>query len=141
MDDPLLPDAGDTNLSGVWNGLYSYPRTRPPVHFVVELSELDSWLSGVIEEGSDDGDDAGSMIGATLQGRRTGRSVTFLKTYDRMTRLRDAVQYQGEVNGDGTEIEGRWVTRGWSGSFLMIRSAAGEEAITRSVREAVRAKG
>ncbi len=141
MADSPFPDAGDSNLSGIWNGLYSYPRTRPPVHFVAELSELDGWLSGVIEERSDDDDDAGGMIGATLQGRRTGRTVTFLKTYDRMTRLRDAVQYQGEVNGDGTEIEGRWTTVGWSGAFLMIRSGAGEEARTRSVLETTKAKG
>jgi hypothetical protein len=141
MDDPLLPNAGDLNLSEVWNGLYSYPHTRPPVHFLAELSELDGWLAGVIEERSDAGDDAGSMIGATLQGRRTARSVMFLKTYDRMSRFSDAVQYQGELNGDATEIEGRWTTAGWSGTFLMIRSGAGEEAITRSVRRTIAVKG
>jgi hypothetical protein len=67
--------------------------------------------------------------------------VTFLKTYDQPNRIRDAVHYAGEVNGDGTEIEGQWTTRGWSGTFLMIRSSAVADAITRSVKERVPAKG
>ncbi len=36
----------------------------------------------------------------------------------------DSVQYTGEVNEDGIEIEGRWTVRSnWSGTFLMIRSS------------------
>ena len=44
----------------------------------------------------------------------------------------DSIDYNGTLNGDGTEIEGRWSIRSvWSGKFLMIRSAGKEEAVAR----------
>ena len=48
------------------------------------------------------GDARGLTITATLQGRRTGRSVTWLKIYDGSFRLYDSVQYAGDINGDGS---------------------------------------
>ncbi len=112
------------DLSGVWQGVYSYPVSRKPVSFVATLSETGGWLTGATEETGTVGDARGLTISATLQGRRTGRSVTFLKTYDGAYRGYDSVQYTGEVNEDGIEIEGRWTVRSnWSGTFLMIRSS------------------
>ena len=50
----------------------------------------------------------------------------------------DAVQYSGEVNQDGSEIEGRWTIPGvWSGKFLMIRAGGLHTAITEGVAERV----
>jgi hypothetical protein len=63
------------------------------------------------------------MISATLQGRRDGARVTWLKLYDRMLRAYNEVAYEGQVNEDATEISGQWRIPGnWSGTFLMIRA-------------------
>jgi hypothetical protein len=131
-------EAGAVDLSGVWHGLYSYPRNRDPVSFVATLTEGNSWLTGATQETGVVGDARGLTISATLQGRRTGRSVTWLKTYDRSYRLYDAVHYAGNVSADGTEIEGRWTIPGsWSGKFLMIRSGGLAAALTQDVTEKV----
>jgi hypothetical protein len=125
------------NLSGVWQGRYSYPSNRPAVPFTATLSEIDSWLSGAIEEKGTSRDSIGLTLTATVQGRRTGRSVTWLKLYDGALRTYDAVNYQGEINEDATEISGRWSIPGnWSGTFLMIRPMAAptRSAVTISER-------
>jgi hypothetical protein len=120
------------NLSGVWQGLYSYRSKRDPVPFVATLTEMDSWLTGATEETGVVGEARGRTITATLQGRRDGHSVTWLKLYDGSFRLYDAVNYAGEVNRDGTEIEGRWSIPGnASGRFLMIRSSGIAAAVGR----------
>jgi hypothetical protein len=52
-----------------------------------------------------------------------GDAVSFVKTYDGSNPNYRSVTYEGTVNGDATEIEGRWkIPRDWSGKFLMIRS-------------------
>ena len=44
------------------------------------------------------------------------------KTYDGAVPAYGAVDYAGILNGEGTEIEGRWIILGMgSGKFLMIR--------------------
>jgi len=129
---------GVLNLSGVWLGRYGYPRGRPPVSFTARLTETDSWLVGATEEKASVGEARGRTIGATLQGRRIGRSVTFLKLYDVVDRAHDSVHYQGEVAGDGSEIHGRWtISDRWSGPFVMVRSGRTVEALTRVTAEQV----
>ena len=82
------------------------------------------WLDGLVDEIGTAGDAKGKPIAATLQGRRTGRSVTWLKIYHGSFRLYDSVQYRGDVSADGQEIEGHWVIHGNSGGrFLMVRQA------------------
>jgi hypothetical protein len=129
---------GGLDLSGVWQGQFAYPRIRGPVSFTATLTETNSWLDGTTEEVGSAGDARGHTITATLQGRRTGRSVTWLKLHDGRHRNYDAVQYTGEVNEDGTEIAGRWTVSGnWPGPFLMIRSGGNKAAQTREVTEKV----
>lgn len=129
--------AGGLDLSGSWHGLYSYPRTKAPVHFEASLNETDGWLLGTICETGTVGAAAGLTISASLQGRRTERTVTFLKMYDGSFRGYDSVRYVGVVSEDGTEIEGRWTVPGsWSGAFLMIRA----RGIAAPVSEEVGAK-
>jgi hypothetical protein len=128
-----MPEGGpsDLNLSGLWNGLYSYPpgRGREPVEFSAALRERDGWIEGSTSEIGEAGEALGQTLTATIQGRRTGLSVTFLKTYDGAFRHYDAVQYVGEVRNDGEEIEGKWTVPGsWSGAFLMIRSGPAPQA-------------
>jgi hypothetical protein len=134
---PELGDADDLDLTGTWNGQYSYTQGREPVAFVATLVETGCWLVGSTEERGQVGEAVGRMISATLQGRRTGRSVTFLKIYDGAFRGYDTVSYAGTVNEDGNEIEGRWtIHSSWFGRFLMIRSGGsavvtGQKAVER----------
>jgi hypothetical protein len=113
------------NLTGLWHGQYSYPTVPAPVPFTAALADGSGLLSGTSEEIPTLGNAAGMTLTATLQGRRTGHSVTFLKTYDELRYGYDAVRYSGDVNHDGSEIEGRWTIPGaGSGRFLMIRAGA-----------------
>jgi hypothetical protein len=125
------------NLTGIWHGLYSYLDGRPSVSFVATLIETGTTVSGTTHEAGDGPGDANAPLYATLQGRRQGASVAFLKTYNRAgPRYFSAIAYQGMLSGDGTEIEGGWIIPGDSwGKFLMIRSAGKTEAVTRKVFE------
>ena len=101
------------DLTGEWAGMFSYPGALPPVAFRAWLTETGGWISGRIE----DADGAP----ATVQGRRTGLSVSWLKTYARRDVAHD-VEYLGAVSADGDEIGGNWSIYGeWSGPFLMVR--------------------
>ena len=121
------------NLSGRWQGQYSYVgRRKDPGPFSAKLSESNSWLDGLIEEIGTAGEVKGRPLAATVQGRRTGRSVTWIKIYHGGFRLYDAVQYAGEVSEDGQEIEGNWTIHGNSaGRFLMLRQSGGTTAAKR----------
>jgi hypothetical protein len=133
-----MPEEGESpDLSGAWNGLYSFPEGLPPVFFDADLADAEGWITGAVSETV--------MIGAhkrvltsSLSGRRTGREVTWLKTYDDAPVEYDAVHYEGRINADATEIEGRWVIAGnWSGTFLMIRGARGRARRARDVAVSV----
>ena len=106
--------------------------------FAATLSETGGWLSGATEEVATSGPAQGKTMRANLEGRRTGASVTFLKTYDEVVGGYDSVQYVGAVSGDGSEIEGRWTIFGRAtGSFLMIRSGGSQAAVERRASEKV----
>ena len=125
------------NLTGVWQGLYSYPQALAPVAFTATL--LDSgWLSGSIHEIAIGDDDLPVQVFATLLGRREGWAVQFDKTYDGQKGWSHAVGYTGALNEDATEIQGRWSIPGvWSGKFLMIRPEGARAALLREVFETV----
>ena len=130
--------ADSLNLSGRWQGQYTYVgRRKEPVPFSANLSESNSWLDGLIEEVGTAGEVKGRPLAATVQGKRTGRSVTWIKMYHGNFRLYDAVQYAGEVSADGQEIEGSWTIHGNSaGRFLMLRQSGG--VVARKRRAAVK---
>jgi hypothetical protein len=73
------------------------------------------------------------MAFAMLSGSRKGSAVTFVKTYDGAgPEYENPVAYDGALNDDATEIEGRWQIRGLlSGRFLMIRSSGKAESVER----------
>lgn len=118
------------NLSGQWQGRFSYATDkREPVSFVATLSEHDSRLNGEIEETGAVADAAGRTLHATVQGRRLGRAIKFLKVYAGSFSRYVSVQYDGEVNDDATEIAGWWTVPGsWSGRFVMTRSKSPAKA-------------
>jgi hypothetical protein len=109
------------NLTGVWNGLYSYPDGRS-VTFVATLIDGGSTLSGSTHEPCVGGDCPAATLFATLMGSRSGSSVSFRKTYEAADPRWGTVNYEGRLNAEATEIEGRWMIPGvWSGKFMMIR--------------------
>ena len=119
------------NLTGVWQGLFTYPRRVRAGHFSATLIETVSHLSGSTSEIWASPPRAGETVLAMLSGRRVGSSVTFTKTYEGPERPNHSVEYEGTLTDDFLEIEGRWTITGvWAGRFLMIRSGG------RSVEEA-----
>jgi hypothetical protein len=117
------------NLTGVWQGLYTYPNSES-VSFVATLIDSGGALSGSTHEPCAATVAASGTLYATLAGSRSGSAVTFRKTYDGKVPRFHAVDYAGTLNAEATEVEGRWVIRGvWSGKFLMIRPARNEESV------------
>jgi hypothetical protein len=111
-------DANAQNLTGVWQGLYTYPDGLS-VSFVATLIESGSALTGSTHEPSPTG-----TLYASLTGSRDGSAVAFRKTYEGAGPSYGTVDYAGTLSTGATEIEGRWSIPGaWSGKFLMIRPA------------------
>ncbi len=130
------------DLTGDWVGSFNYPRTLPPVVFRATLDDDGGCLVGAtVEPGRATRGGAGLMLTATLQGRRDGRAVRFLKTYDAVTRNLDAVRYEGQLSPDGSEIDGRWTIVGaWSGEFVMVRRGFPYAATARRAADKIGAR-
>lgn len=131
-----MADSGQ-NLTGVWQGVYSYPFGRVATPFVATLIEADGPFSGtaheqVPEHGSE-------LLFSTLSGHRQGRRVGFRKEYATVAGSDyKKVDYSGTMSADGTRIEGHWTIRNeWSGKFVMTRPPRAEVAVTRTVAEPV----
>jgi hypothetical protein len=125
-----------TSLTGVWDGRYAYPRLLDPVPFQAVLLEFGSGITGSIWETCEVGLERGRRLDASVEGRREGRLVDFIKRYDGSGGRSHAIAYTGELSADGTEIEGIWTIPGvWSGWFLMIRSPGNEAAVQRKEAE------
>ena len=123
------------NLTGVWQGLYSYPDGRS-VSFVATLIDSGRALTGATHEPCVGRDCPAATLFATLAGRHNGSMVTFRKTYDGSIPRYGAVDYAGLLNGEATEIEGRWIIPGvWSGKFLMIRPERSAESVEREAAQ------
>ena len=112
------------NLTGVWQGRYTYPRYRPPVSFSATLIETATRLSGSTHEPGGSLGLSDAIAYATLVGCRQGSKVDFVKTYSNGgAEGSSPIAYSGILNPDATEIAGTWRIHGhWSGNFLMIRS-------------------
>ena len=129
-------EADRSSLTGVWQGLYTYPRINRSVSFVATLIESPGALTGSTHEPCVFRDGANGTLFANLFGSRHGRSITFLKTYEAAGPNYGTVDYDGTLSADAVEIAGRWIIRGaWSGTFLMIRETGTRAARTRRARE------
>ena len=118
-----------SDLSGQWQGIFSYPRDLPPATFTATIADHAGALIGEIEERARDG----GLLTAMIEGERRGASVIFTKRYDRLHP--HAIRYDGMVDADGTEIAGTWRIEGqWSGTFVMIRPARTAQSRRRTVR-------
>ena len=126
------------NLTGVWQGLFSYPRYLRAGNFSATLIETASRLRGSTSERAQIGPRRGQTVLAMLEGIRRGYQVRFTKTYEGPQYPNHAVEYEGTLTPDFLEIEGRWFIPGnWAGRFLMIRSGGRSVEVAREVFERV----
>lgn len=116
------------SLTGVWDGTFVQPGVGA-VTFLATLIEAGGALSGSVTEPCMMPGCPRSEHNASLAGSRSGSAVSFVKRYEPPGWGYDSVRYEGSVNTDATEIDGRWNIAGMSGTFLMIRSGKPAEAV------------
>ena len=126
-----MPASPHSDLTGVWDGQFSYPRSYEPTNFTCVLLDIGGALSGSVTEHSNNGPTKGQTLNATLLGARHDSEVQFTKVYPAGVAAHgQSVLYVGTLSLDGFEIEGEWTVPGsWSGRFLMIRSEPEAEAV------------
>ena len=121
------------NLTGVWDGTYTQPGVGI-VTFLATLIETGGALGGSITEPCMMPACPISTHNASIAGQRSGSAVSFVKRYQPPGYGYDTVTYEGTVNAEATEIDGRWKLPGASGTFLMVRAARPAEAVTTDVQ-------
>lgn len=126
------------SLTGIWNGLYSYPKHLEPVFFVATLIAHGGRFSGTTHEAPIGRNGAPLTLFAIIDGELAGHQVNFKKTYDGSGGWSHSVMYSGDLSADRNEIEGEWTFPSqWSGRFLMIRGTGADESIIRTAYEKV----
>ncbi len=134
----MASQSGASSLTGVWQGLYSYPGIGEPTPFTATLIQTGTSFGGSTHETALVGRRQRATLCAMVDGLRNGQRVQFTKTYDGSAGWDHSVDYDGAMSVDGTEIEGRWRVRGGvSGRFLMTRPAGKGLAVERRVAERV----
>lgn len=123
-------------LTGVWQGLYSYAHGQA-VSFTAVLIETGSHLGGSTHEPCTMPGCPLATHDAFLSGSRHGKTVTFRKTYAPPGYGYEIANYEGTLNADDSEIEGRWTIPMLAGKFLMIRTPGAEEKVSEKKYEKV----
>ena len=113
--------ADSYNLTGVWDGLYTYPYRLGQEHYTAVLFDHRGAVTGTIHETVTRFVPGPVDMNAGVSGTREGGAVEFVKTYDGTGGWRHSVVYSGRFR-DGDEIEGVWRVDDVSGSFLMLRA-------------------
>jgi hypothetical protein len=123
------------NLTGVWDGTYLQPRVGI-VTFVATLIESAGALAGDVTEPCMMPGCPLSTHNASIAGHRSGSAVSFVKRYEPPGHGYDTVSYEGFVNAEATEIDGRWRVPGTtsSGTFLMVRSTKTAQSVATEER-------
>ncbi len=117
-------------LTGVWDGTYTQAGAGI-VTFLATLIETGGALGGSVTEPCVMPGCPLSTHNASLAGHRSGSAVSFVKRYEPPGYGYDKVSYEGAVNAEATEIDGRWRIPGtaYSGTFLMVRSSQPAQAV------------
>jgi len=130
------------SLTGVWDGTYVQSRIGM-VTFLATLIDTGGALGGNVTEPCIRPNClVGGTHNASITGHRSGSAVSFVKCYEPSGCGYDTVSYEGLVNADATEIDGRWrlPRMEGSGTFLMVRSGKRAKAVTteKQVKEPAR---
>jgi hypothetical protein len=124
------------DLSGRWSGIFNYPAQFPPNTFEAVLRDAGGLITGIVTQPREFFEPPGPPQQAVIDGQRDGSHVAWIKIYDDLGR--PAPHYSGTIQAGGNEIAGEWTIPGdWSGTFMMIRASASEEAVERQVGETV----
>jgi hypothetical protein len=115
------------DLTGVWDGTYIQPGTGM-VTFTATLVETGGALSGTVSEPCSNPRCPVRTHNAFITGHHSGSAVSFVKRYEPSGFGFDTVPYEGVLNAEATEIDGRWQLPRYSGSFLMIRATRAAQA-------------
>lgn len=117
------------DLTGEWQGTYSYPAKRGPVTpFIATIEDLGGHLSGCIIE-PDAYHRTGQTLEARLVGSCDGRSVDFTKSYVMAPfGYENPVDYVGQLSPDGLTVTGVWSLLDYNGQFEMHRDMLAESS-------------
>jgi hypothetical protein len=123
------------DLTGVWDGTFIQPQVGM-VTFLVTLIESGGALAGNVTEPCMTPACPLRVHNASIAGHRSGSAVSFVKRYEPPGYGYDMVSYEGLLNAEATEIDGRWRLPGTplSGTFLMVRSTRTAESIATEER-------
>ena len=122
------------SLTGVWDGTYVQSQIGI-VTFLATLIDSGGALGGNVTEPCIlPSCLVGGTHNASIVGHRSGSAVSFIKRYEPSGCGYDTVFYEGVVNADATEIDGRWRLPGLSGTFLMVRSTKPAQSIAAEER-------
>ncbi len=114
MQPPLQPS--EFSLPEKWHGSYFFNDGRPPGSFRMEVRVANGTFEGQTDNEVMLNQSQHALV---TSGRISGRRVSWLKTYDGRHGADNTVQYQGELNLNGSEITGTWTTQGISGTFVI----------------------
>ena len=115
------------SLTGVWDGTFTH--RRGIVTFLATLIESGGALAGNVTEPCTNPACPLSTHNASITGHRSASAVSFVKRYEPPGYGYGTVSYEGTVNAEATEIDGRWRLPRTSGTFLMVRSTRPAEAV------------
>jgi hypothetical protein len=123
------------DLTGIWDGTFIQPQGGM-VTFLATLIESGGALGGSVTEPCISPGCPLRTHNASIAGHRSGSTVTFVKRYEPPGYGYDTVSYDGLVNAEATEIDGRWRLPGtsFSGTFLMVRSTKPVQSIATEER-------
>lgn len=126
------------DLTGIWQGLYSYGGAGHEVGFTATVLESGGALYGTTHEY--DPRLAADNLDASLAGNRAGQRVSFTKVYEATGEEYLPIAYEGVLSGDGTEVEGTWsIPDGVSVSGRFLMSRPRRQAATKKARKTVKA--
>lgn len=114
-----MADAID--IRGLWEGAFQYTSSADAgdFPFKAKFIQKDGAISGLIME---DNVAHGGMVKAEIEGTLSGQSLRFTKSYLHASdQYKNAVEYEGTVNADGSEISGTWKLPHDGGTFAMSR--------------------
>lgn len=115
------------DVTGVWYGRYEAEQWDEKNGFIAVLEETGGAVSGVITER--DTEWQVEIRRALVSGAREGATLRFVKQYDGTGGHSHAIDYAGTIDGEGTEIGGRWTQKWSSGRFVMEREKFSEAAL------------